>query len=245
MPELAIVAALQREVWPAVKTWRAADREHEGRRFRFYESGDGRTALVCAGIGAEPARRACEAAVALYRPERVASAGFAGALRAGWQVGEGLSFGRVIDAADGSRLQAEGGGHVLLSFRAVASAAQKQKLAQAYQADAVDMEAAAVGRAAEARGVQFIVFKAISDGPEFEFPSLERFIAPDGRFRTGAFVAAAMVRPWLWPAVGRMARNSARARRTLCAWITGRSHEGLGQLSREAGVSAPEMHAGR
>ena len=141
------------------------------------------------------------------------------------KVGEGARFPRVVDAKDGSSLGAPGGGPVLLSFSAVASAAQKRKLAQAYAADAVDMEAAAVGRAAEARGVQFAAFKAITDGPEFEFPRFERYIGADGSFRTAAFVGAAMVRPWLWPVIARMARNSARARRTLCAWIAGESRE--------------------
>jgi adenosylhomocysteine nucleosidase len=134
-------------------------------------------------------------------------------------VGDGASFSRVIDASDGSSVPALGESRVLLSFAAVASAGQKKKLLQAYAADAVDMEAAAVGRAAEAAGLRFLAFKAMSDGPEFEFPGFERFIRPDGSFRTLAFVAAAAARPWLWPVVARMARNSAQARQTLCAWI--------------------------
>src|SRR4029077_21284391 len=32
MPDIAIVAALEREIWPLVKNWRVTDREYEGRR---------------------------------------------------------------------------------------------------------------------------------------------------------------------------------------------------------------------
>ena len=63
MSKLAIVAALEREVRPLVKDWRVAEKEHEGRRFRFFEQGE--TVLVCGGIGAEPARRAAEAVFAI------------------------------------------------------------------------------------------------------------------------------------------------------------------------------------
>src|SRR6476660_7296010 len=78
MPEVAIVAALEREVRPLVREWKVAEREHAGRKFRFFESD--RAVVVCGGVGPEAARRATEAAISLYRPARVISAGFAGAL---------------------------------------------------------------------------------------------------------------------------------------------------------------------
>ena len=53
------------------------------------------------------------------------------------------------------------------------------KLAQSYGAQAVDMEAAAVARGAQARGVRFMAVKAISDESTFAMPSMDRFV--DGR----------------------------------------------------------------
>jgi hypothetical protein len=50
-------------------------------------------------------------------------------------------------------------------------------------------------------------------------PPMERFIASDGTFRTGAFAAYAAVRPWLWPRVLRLARNSTKAANALCDWL--------------------------
>src|SRR6476646_707908 len=78
MPKVAMVAALEREVRPLVKRWQVAEKEHDGRRFRFFENGD--VALVCGGIGAAAARRAAEAVIAIFDPKVVCSAGFAGAL---------------------------------------------------------------------------------------------------------------------------------------------------------------------
>jgi nucleoside phosphorylase len=64
--KIAIVAALEREVRPLLKRWHSVEREYEGRQFKFFESGE--SVLVCGGIGAEAARRATEAVIALYRP---------------------------------------------------------------------------------------------------------------------------------------------------------------------------------
>src|SRR4249920_2585172 len=98
--KVAMVAALEREVRPLVKGWRGIEREHEGRRFKFFENGQ--TVLVCGGIGAEAARRATEATIALYRPGLVQSVGFAGALDPALKVGGIFSPSRVIDTRDGS-----------------------------------------------------------------------------------------------------------------------------------------------
>jgi adenosylhomocysteine nucleosidase len=217
MSRVAIVAALEREVRPLVKRWPASEREHAGRRFRFFEK-DG-AVLVCGGIGAEAARRATEAVISLYSPAVVYSAGFAGALDRRLGVGDLVHPARVINAADGSSVSLVDGRGVLVSFGAVASPEQKAKLREAFGAQAVDMEASAVARAAEARGVDFAVVKAISDESDFTFPSLERFVDSDGRFLEARFALFAAFRPWLWPQVIRLASNSKRASKALCEWL--------------------------
>jgi adenosylhomocysteine nucleosidase len=218
-PRLAIVVALEREVVRLVKTWRVAEKESGGRRFRFFEKND--VVLVCGGIGARAARRAAEAVIAIYEPERICSAGFAGALNEKLKVGDLFRPGRVIDAGDGSSVTLEAAGGVLVSFGSVADPAQKRKLRESFAADAVDMEAAAVGRAAEARGVAFSVIKAISDEVDFRFPASERFIDSEGHFNAGRFAWFAACRPWLWPRVIQLARNSSRASQALCAGLGG------------------------
>src|SRR5204863_10104916 len=69
MPKIAIVAALERELRPLVRSWKVEPREHAGRVFRFFERGD--RVAVCGGIGAEAARRAAEAIIVLYAPEAI------------------------------------------------------------------------------------------------------------------------------------------------------------------------------
>jgi adenosylhomocysteine nucleosidase len=108
---------------------------------------------------------------------------------------------------------------VLVSFGSVASPAQKSKLRESFGADMVDMEAATVARAAEARGKEFTAVKAVSDELDFDFPAMERFVDADGKFSQGGFAWYAAVRPWLWPRVLRLAQNSGRASRALCAYL--------------------------
>jgi adenosylhomocysteine nucleosidase len=217
MFRVAIVAALEREVRPLTKDWHVRDQDAGGRRLRFFEKDE--VVLVCGGIGAEPTRRAAEAVIALYAPKVVCSAGFAGALDPGLHVGDIIQPMRVVNASDGSSTQLHRGQGVLVSFGAVASPAQKAKLRDSFGARAVDMEAASVARAAEARGVAFAVVKVISDEVDFSFPAMERFVDPGGRFLEGRFAWFAALRPWLWPRVFQLARNSGRASRALCDWF--------------------------
>ena len=214
MPDIAIVAALEREIWPLVKNWRVTDREYEGRRFRFFDKEP--WMAVCGGIGPEAARRATEAVIALYQPRVVQSVGFAGSLESQLHVGEVLDMRYVIDVADGSKVDTGRGSGVLVSFASVAGSEQKSRLAKAYRANAVDMEAAAVAKGAEAHGLPFAAIKVISDEIGFPMPPLDRFTTKDGGFRAGRFVMFAMVRPWLWADVIRLARNSAKASLALC-----------------------------
>lgn len=214
MSRVAIVAALEREVRPLVRSWRVNEKAFSGRRFRFFEQGD--VVVVCGGIGAEAARRAAEAVIALYGPSLVYSAGFAGALDPTLKVGDIVQPRRVVNAGDGSSLTLGRGEGVLVSFGSVASPSQKVSLRDSFQAQAVDMEAAAVARAAEARGAGFAAVKAISDEFDFDFPAMERFVDSNGRFLEGRFAWYTALRPWLWAKVARLARNSRRASLALC-----------------------------
>jgi adenosylhomocysteine nucleosidase len=213
MPKLAIVAALKREVRGLIGNWSRVEREHQGHKFTFFEHDE--MVIICGGIGVEAARRATEAMIALYHPARVQSVGFAGALDAGLSVGDIFSPALVVDARDGSRFQMDGGKGVLVTFMAVADVRQKKKLAQAYGAQVVDMEAAAVVAAASAHGLRFGATKVISDELDFEMPETARFIGPQGQFRTASFALFVLVRPWLWRRAVNLASNSNKAARVL------------------------------
>jgi nucleoside phosphorylase len=212
---IALVAAMEREIAPFVRGWNLSEREHDGRRFRFFENKD--VVLVCSGIGGESARRATEAVIVFYRPASVQSVGLAGALDSKLKVGMIFSPRWVVDVRDGSRTDTAKGAGVLVSATEIASVEQKAKFAHAYGAQAVDMEAASVARGAEAHGLPFSALKAISDESDFVMPPMNEFISHDGAFRAKSFVLFAAFRPWLWGKMIRLGVDSARAVRALCS----------------------------
>jgi len=229
MSRVAIVVALEREVRGLVKDWSVSDKSLDGRRFRFFEKDD--FVLICGGIGAEAARRAAETVMATYVPTVIYSAGFAGALDPRLKVADIVEPRRVVNAGDGSSVDTGRGEGVLVSFGAVANPEQKARLRDSFGAQAVDMEAAAVARAAEARGVQFAVVKVISDEFDFNFPSTERFVDTDGQFLEGRFAWFAALRPWLWPQVAQLAANSRRASQALCGCLRKMSRQSIAPAS--------------
>ena len=225
--KIGIVAAMEREVRPLVRNWHSIEHEHLGRTYRFFENGA--AVVVCAGIGPEAARRATEALIELFRPQEILSVGFAGALNSDLKVGDVFTPSRMVDVKDGSRVETGIGCGVLLSLGLVADPEQKARLAEAYGAQAVDMEAAAVARGAQAHGIGFSAIKAISDECSFAMPPVERFVASDGQFRTAAFVGFVALRPWLWRNVVRLSGNNRRASGALCRELSRYCHEQLDQ----------------
>jgi adenosylhomocysteine nucleosidase len=224
---------MEREVKPLIRDWKMKVLESGGRRYRIFESDN--AALICGGIGAAAARRATEAIIQEVNPERVVSVGFAGALDASLRAGDVLEPRTVINAADGARTEVPLGAGVLVSSASVAGKAQKLSLGKAYGASAVDMEAAAVAQGAQARGVEFGALKVISDAADFNLPALDRFVAPDGSFRSVSFACHVALRPWLWGTTMMLARNSLKASAALSAALV--SYLGReGQAEQFAGV---------
>src|ERR1700674_23059 len=239
MSRIAIIAAMEREVRPLIRSWKARTNvrtlEHGGRRYRLFENGD--ATLVCGGIGAEAARRATEAVIREVNPVRVVSVGFAGALDASLQVGHVLEPRTVINAADGVRTECGAGDGILVTSASVAGKEQKIRFGKAYGASAVDMEAAAVAQGAQARGVEFAALKVISAAADFNLPAVDRFVAADGRFQSVRFACHVALRPGLWRATIALARNSAKASRALSEALT--SYLGREAHDREALPDAP------
>lgn len=241
MLKVAIVAALEREITGLTRNWSRVQQLFDGREYIFFQQDE--MVAVAGGIGADAARRAAEAVIALYHPARILSVGFAGALDASLRAGDVFTPSVVIDARDGSRSEIDGSDRhgVLVTFMAVAGARQKAGLAQAYGAQAVDMEAAAVAAAACAHGISFGTMKAISDELGFEMPEMSRFIGPRGQFRTASFAAFVALRPWLWRRVAVLAGNSRMAGKALAARLESFRQE-LRQTSKQTPDQASESN---
>ena len=220
MSRVAVIAAMAGELKPLVRGWR---HERAGGadlwRWKFQdESGaEGEWIAACAGAGTNAARRAFAAAEQGGPLDRVISTGWVGALSEDFQPGKNYWVAGTIDAQTGERFAATepfaaGPSDLwLVTSPCVADAAEKQRLAGTYGAALVDMEAAAVARLAEARGIPFACLKGVSDGFRERLPDLNRFIGPQGQFLLARFILFAVFRPWYWPALLRMGENSTKA----------------------------------
>lgn len=175
--------------------------------------------IAVGGIGRKFARRAAEVAIEYAQPQRLISAGIAGALSPKLKVGDVGHIREVIDVASGVRYPGMSGDWVLATAQDVSSVAGKRELLAKQGADVVDMEAAAVAQVAKERGLEFASVKAISDDAAFEMPPLNRFIGENGRFATPTFLLYVALHPRWWATLGRIKKNSDLATKNLCSTL--------------------------
>lgn len=210
MTRTALIAALPGELKHIVVGWKHTRRD--GVDLWSYRD-ENLWVAACAGAGLAAATRAFAAVEQDAPIDLVFSIGWVGALKPGLAPGSAHNIGGVIDAQTGERFRcdADAGDLWLVTSPVVAGEEEKQRLAETYAASLVDMEAAAVARLAQMRGIPFYAIKGVSDGFHDKLPDFNPFIAPDGHFRTARFTLYALLRPWHWPALVRMGENSKRA----------------------------------
>ncbi|MFC6644472.1 phosphorylase [Granulicella cerasi] len=171
--------------------------------------------VVAAGMGAGRAMLAVEACGDV---ETLISVGLAGACSPRLMPGSVAEARVVLDTQTGERYGAASTTDIVLATTPViASVAEKARLALAYDAAMVDMEAAAVARLARTRDLPFRAIKAISDAHDFELEGLSKFAGPRGEFRTGAFALYTALRPAMWPKAIKLGGDSSRALKALTA----------------------------
>ncbi|MHB1699265.1 MAG: phosphorylase family protein [Acidobacteriaceae bacterium] len=224
---IAIIAALPGELKPLVKEWRRLP--SLGRHILMWTRTDGNgdvVIAVCAGMGAEAARRAFAAAEAHGPLDVVLSVGVAGALApkghpGASRVGDCRVLTQVIDAQTGERfslMESETVVSIATTAR-VADAAEKRRLFETYGAVMVDMEAAAVARLAAMRAIPMCCVKAVSDEAEARLPDLNRFIDATGQLRFPSFLLHVALRPQSWGPLMALGSGSARASKELAAVV--------------------------
>jgi adenosylhomocysteine nucleosidase len=232
MIRTAIVAAMSGELKPLVRGWR-----HE-RRNRVdlwrWSYGAGEWVAACAGAGQSAATRALAEIEKDGPVASVISVGWVGALSAAHVPGQAYRVAGVIDTLTGERFRvpqfpalgpkdgASAGQPALVqsdiwlaTSARVADAAEKQRLAAAYKAGLVDMEAAAIARLAGMRGVSFQCIKGVSDGADDRLPDFNPFLTRDGQFQTLRFTLFALFHPGHWSALKQMRENSRKASRSM------------------------------
>jgi adenosylhomocysteine nucleosidase len=241
MSRAAIIAAMPGELKPLVRGWAHERRGHVKLwRWKFDE---GEWVAACGGAGVAAATRAFAEVEKDGAPDLVISIGWAGALSPALETGRAYGVSGVLDARTGERFstdmasnpedeeqlqvlrlrsaplrmtgQEEGQQRWLVTSPIVADEAEKQRLASTYQADLVDMEAAAIARLAQMRRIPFYCIKGVSDGFTDKLPDFNRFIRADGQFDLTRMVLFSILRPWYWPSLMRMGENSNKASQSM------------------------------
>jgi adenosylhomocysteine nucleosidase len=215
MTRVAIIAALPGELKPLVRGWPSSTRGTI--HFWAQRNEEEEWIAACAGTGQAAATRAFAAVEDGGPIDLVFSIGWVGALKPDIAPGTAYNVTGIIDARTGERFHCDAGtgNRWLVTSPVVANQAEKQRLASAYSADLVDMEAAAIARLAQMRGIPFYCIKGVSDGFHDKLPDFNRFIRPDGQFDLTAMVLFAILRPWHWPSLIRMGENSKKASQSL------------------------------
>jgi len=211
---IGVIAALPGELKPLVKGWRRVRVSTRGARMWTLASGEDTWVAVCAGMGADAARRAFALAESGGPLDLVLSVGWAGSLDARTAAGSVHVPAEAIDAQTGERFAFANGDRKtrLVTAARVVDAKEKARLAATYPgAVLVDMEAATVARLAEIRKIPLLCVKGVSDAMGAELPDMNPFIDAMGQMRMLPFLAHVACRPKHWPALLHLGRNSARA----------------------------------
>jgi adenosylhomocysteine nucleosidase len=211
---IAIIAALPGELKPLVKDWQRVATHDRGIKKWMLSRGADTWIAVCAGMGADAARRAY-ANAALDGPlDMLLSVGWAGSLDPAVGPGTVQVPTVVIDAQTGEQFSLTQGERQwkLVTTARVADDAEKTRLAATYRgAVLVDMEAATVARLAEMHGIPLLCIKGVSDATDATLPDLNPFIDHGGQMRMARFLAYVALRPGYWPSLLHLGKNSARA----------------------------------
>jgi adenosylhomocysteine nucleosidase len=184
------------------------------------EVGGRRFLLVANGPGEKLAGEAADVARERESFDAVISTGFCGALNPALAPGD-IFVATAVKSADGShRIDAEAPGArqryvtgtLVTATQVIQTAAQKRALHLA-GADAVDMEAIALGTRARDWGLPFHCVRAVTDAAGEDFATdFNAARDADGRFRTWRILMAALARPGARiPELRRLRRRSLTA----------------------------------
>lgn len=172
------------------------------------QAGPVRVAVVTAGPGGDAAARAAEAVLVAHRPRLLISAGFAGALHDGLRrlhvlfptevintAGRVLQLPRLV--ADAETPPGVHLGRLLSADQIVSSPAEKQRLADTFQALAADLETFAVASVCRQQGVPLAAVRVITDTVDEILPPEVAFLMRPRKWteKMGAVVGAVWNRP--------------------------------------------------
>ena len=141
--------------------------------------------------------------------------GFAGALNSALRAGEAITYTRCIneegisiDCAPARNFPA---GIGMTASKVIVSAAEKKRLRDRYQADAVDMESFEILKACAERELKVSVLRVISDEAQEDLPDFNLAIKDDGTIDSRELPRVLLARPLLAIKFARSVRASGLA----------------------------------
>jgi adenosylhomocysteine nucleosidase len=202
---IGIIAALFGELKPLVNDW---SQQADGAFLT--QRGNVAAIAVAKGIGAVRAEQAVAIAETYGPLDALISVGWAGGASCGVQPGTAYEVGEIVDAVNGERYAtlAVASPIKLVTLDHVAGRDEKRRFAESYGASLVDMEAAAVARAAQVKRIPFHCWKAVTDIATEDLPDFNYFLDQEKQLRTRQVAAYALTHPRYVAPLLRMGRNS-------------------------------------
>lgn len=130
--------------------------------------------IVHTGVGAKACARKIDKFLRDSHPEFLISSGFAGSVRDDLNVSDLIAAENFSDGQLLSRAERECGARavkLLTASAMVDSIDERNQIAQAERADAVDMETEVIAQACAAHGVRMVSLRVISDSAREPFPA--------------------------------------------------------------------------
>lgn len=191
-----------------------------------------RVAVVQTGVGFARARAATKALIDAHSPPWILSVGFSGALQPAMKVGD-IVVGTSVCDLHGQELandvhfpeDPDHGlyvGRLLNADEIVRTVEEKQKLAQQFDALAVDLESLAVAQICEAEKRGFMAIRAISDDCSVDLPKeILSILGETGAVRAGAALGAVFKRPESFKEMWKMRGDASHAATRLASFLEG------------------------
>lgn len=210
---VAVVAAMRPELRPLVQRFglRSEADAHPVWRGR---AGSHELVAAVSSMGTRAASRCTTRLLDAHAVDHVCVVGIAGAIAPELRIGELLQPEAVVDEASGRRVHPVPLGDaaprgVLLTTDTLHSDPETLTRLRRAGYVAVDMETAAIGSVAEARGLPWSVFRAISDraGDPRVDSSVLGLARPDGTPEPAAIARLLLGRPWRIPTLVRLGRG--------------------------------------
>ncbi|MCA9182248.1 MAG: hypothetical protein KDA51_12370, partial [Planctomycetales bacterium] len=191
--------------------------------------------VVESGVGQAAANKVTADVIALYQPNWVISAGFAGALqptlRRGHMLmaeevldvaGKRLSIGLTIDRASIEASPSLHVGRLLTVDQLIRTRETKEQLGKDHAAMACDMETLAVAQACQQAGTKFLSIRIISDSVDDELPKeIESLLAQESLVgKLGAAAGAIVNRPSSVKDMWKLKEDALKATDRLARFLT-------------------------